>query len=208
MSGGAEPVADPLGGYCFTKQKSFQGAVNPIVVDPQGGMATIDANGKATFSELTKLNLPIYLDGTGTQAIVLPLGQLRLNSVTLSKDQRCIGEFNASSLKPALNCMPDTGQNAFSNSGSMDGYIGLEEADNIIIESLAQSLCVLLSGDVAMYGDGAMPARCKRDANSKIIFKGDWCAGTNQPAAAGCADAMRFVANFAASAVKLGSSCP
>lgn len=207
-TGGAEPAADPFAGYCFTKQKSFSGAVNPIMVDPQGGMATVDENNKATFSEISKINIAAYLDGGGTNAIVLPISQLRFNSVSLSADHRCIGEYNSNTLKPGDNCLPGQGQSAFSNNGSMDGYIVLEEADNVIVEPLGQSLCVLISGNPAMYGNGASPNRCARDANGKITFQGDWCQGTNQPAGAGCADASRFVANFAASAVKASAACP
>lgn len=209
MSGGAEPVAKPSDGYCFTKQKSFQGADTPIVVDPQGGFVTVDSNEeKVTFTEITSLNVPVYTDQSGTNAIVLPIHQLRFNSVTMSKDHRCIGEFNPNALDAAQSCAPKMGQSIFTPGGSMDGYIALEEADNVIVEMLGQSLCVLISGDAAVYGDGGAPVRCKRDMTNKIMFQGDWCQSNNQPASVDCADASRFVATFAASAVKAGNACP
>jgi len=38
---------------------------------------------------------------------------------------------------------------------------------------------------------------------SVIDFKGDWCSKTNAPATDTCADAVRFTADFAASAVTI-----
>jgi hypothetical protein len=78
----------------------------------------------------------------------------------------------------------------------------------VIIESLSQSLCVLLSGNAAMYGDMGSPNKCKRDADMKIVFKGDWCEATNMAADATCTDSAKLGAQFAASAVKVSGKCP
>jgi hypothetical protein len=76
------------------------------------------------------------------------------------------------------------------------------------VEALQQSLCVLLSGNAATYGDGGMPSKCKRDAQMKIVYKGKWCAMTNMAADAACADAERLTADLAASGVKINGNCP
>jgi hypothetical protein len=103
--------------------------------------------------------------------------------------------------------LPDVnaGISSFTIGGKIDGFIDLEEADNIIITSfgLNRSLCVLLSNSAGTYGDGGNPAKCKRDGNGQIKFNGDWCAATNLPADATCYSAVAFFAGFAGSGVEL-----
>ena len=74
----------------------------------------------------------------------------------------------------------------------------LEEADTVVVDAIGQSLCVILSGDAATYGDGGTPTKCKR-TNGKINFQGDWCAASNNMA---CTDSAHLTANFSASGVK------
>jgi hypothetical protein len=45
-------------------------------------------------------------------------------------------------------------------------------------------------------------ARCKRNAQNQILFKGDLCS-MGGPATPACADALRFAGTLAASGVKI-----
>jgi hypothetical protein len=80
----------------------------------------------------------------------------------------------------------------------------LEEADKVIVSAYGvyRSLCVVLSNNSSLWGDGGYPERCQR-YNGAIEFPGDWCAGANTPATAGCFDAVRFDQSFAAAAVQI-----
>ncbi len=140
--------------------------------------------------------------------VLLPLKAARLKMGTLSAGNNCIGTYNASTLLPSNSCDPASGGTLFTDAATLDGYITLEDADTVVITSLSESLCVLLSagGDAGtMQGDGGINL-CARDANGKIIYQGNWCDGgttppANTPATATCADSVQLGANFAASSV-------
>ena len=88
----------------------------------------------------------------------------------------------------------------YAHGGHMTAYVSIEEADTISMGALGMTLCVLLSGNFAKFSDQATPlAHCSR-TDGVIDFKGDWCSTTNAPATATCFDAVRFEADFAASA--------
>ena len=96
----------------------------------------------------------------------------------------------------------------FIDGASLDGFVELEKADGVKVEQLSgESLCLLLTNNATLYGDPAGKV-CKRDANNKIVFQGDWCAATNSAATATCADAISLGATFAASSVALKTNCP
>jgi hypothetical protein len=201
-TGGAKPAQDPTQGYAFVNQTILQGGksftIAPIVVPaPINGGAFATSMGKSVI-------LPIYLDLAASAVILLPLHEAKLAG-TLSADKSCIGKYNAAGLDPAGGCLPDNTTPAFigadgkgDSDGHLDGYVPLEEADTVIIDAIGQSLCVVLSGDAATYGDGGTPAKCKR-TNGKINFQGDWCAASNDMA---CTDSAHLTANFSASGVK------
>lgn len=199
-TGGAKPAADPFGGYCFVDESLGGIPIKPVEVD--SGLA-----GGSFSAKVGDIVVPIYLDATASTYVLLPLKQGELSG-TLSADNNCVGKYNADTLDPANSCLaepPDT--LAFTNAGKLDGFITLEDADTVIVDSLSQSLCVLLSGDAATFGDGMSPAKCKRDAMGKIEFKGDWCEATNAAADGMCSDSSKLGAEFAASAVKANGNC-
>ncbi|MBK8257521.1 MAG: hypothetical protein IPK82_33235 [Polyangiaceae bacterium] len=195
-TGGAKPVDDPTTGYCFVNEMLGGQQVSPIEVD-----ATPDANGNFTVATGGDVVVPIFL-GTTADFVLLPLRDAKLTDGTISADQNCIGSYNAEKLLPEDSCEPSGDVTRFTDAGSLDAYITLEDADAVIINSLKQSLCVLLTGDA---GDGGDPKKCSRDANGAIIAKGDWCSTTNS--ADGCQDAFKLGAKFAASAVKVTGDC-
>jgi hypothetical protein len=200
-TGGARPAASAGGPYTFANETVMGvGAaitIAPVVLQAPFASCAIDAQGG-------DLNLPIYLDAMGANAVVLPLRQLQLYKGFVSDDNSCIGTYNASALDPANACQPQAGEPQFVNGGLAGGYIVLSEADTIPIPMLGQTLCVLLSGNTATYGEqeGGLTV-CKKGPNHQILFQGDWCAATNAPASATCADSMQFVASFAASGVTI-----
>lgn len=199
-TGGAKPTDDPFGGYCFVTETL--GGKDIKAVSVSSGLM-----GGAFSAEVGDVTVPIFLDAGASMFVLLPLKAAKLTG-TLSGDNNCVGAYNAANLDPGNNCLaepPDTLQ--FINAGTLEGYITLEDADTVIVDSLKQSLCVLLSGNAAMYGDGATPNLCKRDVDGKIEYKGDWCASTNGAADAACADSAKLGADFAASAVKISGDC-
>jgi uncharacterized membrane protein YgcG len=199
LTGGAKPKADPTAGYCFERDQA--NSIAPIEV-----AAPIAADGSFTAAPIDFLSIPIYLDMTATGLVRLPLHDVRIGG-TVSADQNCIGGFNADGLEPVNNCKPDLGLGIeyFLNGATLEGYILLEDADQVVVEVINQSLCVLLSGDPATYGDGGDPMRCRRDAGDRIVLTGDWCSTSNS--AGGCQDSMRLTAGIAASAVALSDGC-
>ena len=196
--GGARPVVDPSMGYSFDDEIIGGLHVQPVVVNdasaPSGNFATAAAD----------LVMPIFLNGTGTSFILLPLHQARVTDGSLSSSGNCIGLYNSAGLDPINSCLPDSTHPAFLTAASVDAYITLEEADGVIVAAISQSLCVLLSGNATMYGTqmGANTV-CKRNSSNVIQFAGDWCAATNAPASPTCSDAVRFAGKFAASSVAI-----
>jgi hypothetical protein len=204
-TGGAKPADDPTKGYSFVNEMITQNGtafkIAPITAD-----AAIK-NGDFAIAMGQDVIVPIYLDAAAAGVVLLPLHAAKLSG-KVSADNNCIGKYNSAGLDPAGGCVADDTHPAFigtsdgkaNSDGSLDGYITLEEADNVIIDVLKQSLCVVLSGDGTTYGDQGTPIeKCKRDAGNKIVLQGDWCSTTND---ASCKDAMRLTANFSASAVK------
>lgn len=197
-TGGAMPVADPSLGYAFVDQ-DFPILGGKLHVGPVTLTATLDPGCQAS-SSAADLNLPIYLDQGASDQMLLPLRQARFVKLSISGHHNCIGKYNAKGLDPASGCVADDQNPIFLPAGQVVGLINLDQADSMIVDAIGQSLCVILSGDSATYGNGGTPARCKRTAG-KIVFKGDWCTATNAAASAGCNDAVYVAGDFAASGV-------
>ncbi|NUP05186.1 MAG: hypothetical protein HOW73_03895 [Polyangiaceae bacterium] len=195
VTGGAPQPANGIN-YVFT-----QATIDNFPVVPAELPAVFDT-ATGSFDTLAgEVLLPLYLDAQGSSALLLPLRELRFEG-TYSPDQNCIGHYNAEGLSPDDECKPTATTPAFVTGASFDSYITLEDADQIIVAQLQQSLCVLISGDATAYGDGGNPAKCRR-TDGVIDYEGDWCSATNEPAdGTTCSDAVRFNGRFAASAVE------
>jgi hypothetical protein len=141
----------------------------------------------------------------GTPLAMLPLQGVSLSG-TITASRNCIGRYQAEQLDTDLACAPEEPSKFFEPWGTVEGYILLEEADTLYLTPLQQSLCVVLSGDAAQYGNDKTPQRCRRDNNGNIVYQGDWCSDTNAAAAGDCADAVRLTGSFAASAVVAGEA--
>jgi hypothetical protein len=161
--------------------------------------ASIDASCGFT-SASGDIDLPLFLQEASP--IYLPLRALRIHDAAVSPDHNCIGAYNAQTLDTGNGCLPTAESPAFTNGATMEAFIPLEAADQVMVTILQRSLCAFLVESPA-YTDEGSPAKCKRDASGAIVFQGDWCSATNQPAEPGCADAMHFSAGFAAAGAKL-----
>lgn len=205
--GTSKPVSDPHNGYSFVNETITQNG-KMYKIAPVGGAAKVSADGTIVADTIESIILPAYLNSQATDVLLIPLHKvyIRDDATKVSSDQNCIGRYNAANLKPSQGCLPSIDDNidAFVPGGRFQGYISLEEADQIIISSftLNRSLCVLLSGSAGLYGDGGNPARCKR-VGTEIKFNGDWCSTSNEGATGTCYDAVSFDAGFAASGVEL-----
>lgn len=197
-TGGALPRTDPRAGYCFINSTIGMTPIAPVNV-----AYTMDAG--AMTAEVGDIQVPIYTDLAATEApILLPLKGARVSQLGLSADNNCVGTYNAEGLLPSDRCLPDSDHPAFVDGATLEGYIILEDADQVLVEDINQTLCVLLGGTAS--GDGGSPNRCKRDAMGAIELQGDFCSTTLS--AGGCADAFTLGATFAASAVEITGDCP
>jgi hypothetical protein len=197
-TGGAIP-ADPFNdGYCFYNHVTPTGNIN---VTPSTIPITFDSTGN-TFasSPIPKLEVPIFLNGDKNSVIVLPLTNVIMKDVTLSDSNNCIGTFNIKSLDNTCAEIDDSQCSKWQTAGALGGFITLAEADNVNIDVLNESLCVL----VTKTTKDPNTSKCTPDA----LTKGDYCSTTNS--ATGCTDSVWLAATFAAAAVKVndGSSTP
>jgi hypothetical protein len=206
-TGGAKPVADPTQGYSFDSETLLGTAFaiapatfNDVVPDSQGKFSVASGSG-------VDLVVPIFGDSGGLNAVLLPMHQVRFSSAALSSNNDCIGAYNGAGLDPGNACGPDDTNPQFLGQANVDGYITLEEADQVAVVSSNASLCVVLSGDSSMYGTPSPGpghyASCTRDTGGKIVYQGGWCAATNAAATVTCADAVQVKGTFAASSVKI-----
>lgn len=199
-TGGAKPAADATTGFSFVDEMIGGAHIQPVTFT-----AKPDASG--TFSIITGMDLtiPVYLDASGSMAVVLPIHEARFTSGTLSSNQNCIGVYNGTGLDPANSCVPDPTHPGFITAGTVDGYITLAEADSVVVDKVSSSLCAILTNGNGTYTttNAQGISVCKRDSNNAILLPGDWCASTNAAATSGCTDAVQLAGNFAASSVKI-----
>ncbi|MEM6787706.1 MAG: hypothetical protein AAF928_08810 [Myxococcota bacterium] len=203
--GGAFPEQDPTQGYCLVDDPDND--VAPVTV-----AANLQDDGSFSTDPIDRFVVPVFIDTTATEAVYLPLRQARITGGQLSADQNCVGRFNADGLQPDQNCapFPEMGIEYFVNDAELDGFIRIEEADEVSVDLARQSLCVLLSGDVNAFGDGNTEGieRCRRDGDGEIVLEGDWCSTSNQEG--DCRDSFKLQGRVAASAATLRatSDCP
>lgn len=186
ITGGAPPPTDAIGqGFCFARFDLGPTRVEPIT-------SRIELTGdKFRSLDKQKIKIPIFLNEDVESVILLPITDVVVDGVTISDDGNCIGHLNEVALDPQ--CFDDSLCSKWQTSGSLGGYITLEEADQVKIRDLNnKSLCSFLAGEADS---------CARDGAGKILFKGDFCSTDKQPGS--CADSVWLAATFAASAAKI-----
>lgn len=185
--------------------------------DPSSGLEVGPVETAATYSgsdvsaNFDAIALPIYLDdnansdGSGQEHYaLLPMNAVELTA-TLSGDKNCIGRYRYEALDPSQDCAPAAGEFAWENGGTLDGYVTVVEADTVFIESLAQTLCVLLSGDTAKWKGPDGDCKSSDAFAAEGYPVGDWCSTDNS--AGSCQDAWHIETKFAASAVNITGTC-
>ncbi|MBE7480842.1 MAG: hypothetical protein HS104_12780 [Polyangiaceae bacterium] len=156
---------------------------------------------QATFDSFV---MPIYLEdkADAESAVLVPLHQMTFKA-KLSADKNCVGRYAPENLDKGLSCQPTgDGMFAWEAGGSYEGYITVEEADKVMVVSLGQTLCVVLTGDPKKWKGTA--SDCKTSTgftDTGALPKGDWCSTTNS--AGGCQDSWKLVIDFAAQAIKV-----
>jgi hypothetical protein len=196
-TGGAKPISDPKLGYSFVDE-----TVDGFHLQPATLSAPVGPGGDFSAAAGADLILPIYLDPGGTQAMILPMHEVRFFNGKLSANRSCVGKYDPQGFDPD-NCFGDDSSPTFLDVAQLDGFLDLEDADTVVIDALSETFCVLLSGAPAIYGDGGSPVqKCKR-TNGVIDFHGDWCSATNAQADANCFDALQVAGSFAASSVQI-----
>jgi hypothetical protein len=204
-TGGAELQTDPTKPYCF-----LDGEIATFDVAPLEAPITLDGN-TFTIDEFRDVAVPIFTDPADqSKVIILPLRAVRIYETTFSEDHNCIGTLNPE-LDPNNLCLPSATVPTFVDAGNLDGYVTLEDADAVLVPELGNaSLCTLIAG--GDFTDQATK-KCTRDANDKILFEGDWCAGAmegdaGEAASPSCpGDAVQLKASFSASGATLSDSC-
>lgn len=130
-TGGAKPVGDPHGGFCFVNQVLGGFQVQPTVLD-----ALVGADGSFAVTTGQDLVVPMFLDPGATKQLLFPLHQVKFNAAKLSMDKNCIGSFNGDEFSAANSCLPDTNasppQTYFTNGATLDALITLEDADKVV----------------------------------------------------------------------------
>lgn len=191
LTTGGAPPADPIAqGYCFAHFATNKGT---SVYDAR---APITWNGTAfTTTVPMDVRLPVFHTNDPHSAQVLMIHDALFEDVSLASED-CIGAFNERALDST--CTTTNGRAKWTSGGALAGYMTLEEADEVALPDLDESLCVVLLGGGAR--DDATH-RCTRDANGSLPALGDYCSLTKSPG--GCRDSVWFAATFAASAVKI-----
>jgi hypothetical protein len=199
-TGGAAPTTDPFGtGYCFVNTNVEGFTVSPVTVS-----TTQNACGSFTSDVIPKFYMPMFVAGSPTAVILLPLTSARMEDVTLSESNNCIGNYNPDAINQVSGstCYDDPSICVrWSTAGSLGAYITLVEADQVVVPQLSESLCVLLTGGSAVDTSNPNEKVCQKDAGGNIVAKGDFCSTTDAPG--GCQDSVWFAATFAASAAKI-----
>ncbi len=205
-TGGAALQTDPSAPYCF-----LNGDIAGFDVAPLEAPISVTGN-SFEIDEVRDVAVPVFTDKNDpSKVILLPLRGVRIFDTTFSDDHNCIGTFNGSGLDPNNLCLPDNDNPQFVDGGKLEGYVTLEEADDVDVPELGNaSLCALIAG--ADFVDQATN-KCRRDGAMAIEFQGDWCAGAmegdpGQAASGTCADAVKLTASFAASGAAVSGDCP
>ena len=184
-----------------------------LKVEPVTANATLggDGNFEAT---LPLFVMPIYLEDKADldSVVLMPLHEMRVSG-KLSADKNCVGRYAHERVNAGLQCQANESEFAWDPAGTYEGYITVEEADEVFVHSLGQTLCVVLTGDPKKWEGPKPDSNCATSPgfqNSGALPKGDWCSTTNS--AGGCQDSWRLVIDFAAQAVSIGgeygNGCP
>lgn len=195
-----ELVGPAKEGTCWA---SFTDEATSIQVAPFKSTYT-ESNGTLT-ADFPSFVMPIYLEDkvstNGDTYVLVPLHEVTVTA-KLSADKNCIGRYAAETLSTDFSCQPAQGEFSWEPAGRYEGYITVEEADDVFVVSLGQSLCVVLTGDPSKWkGTDNTCATSTGFTSEGALPKGDWCSTTNSEG--GCQDSWRLVIDIAAQAIDI-----
>lgn len=204
-TGGARAVEDINEGYCFLKAEYSGIVVEPITAELNFDKATGQF---ATKAPLARLSVPIFQKRDPNDVpILLPLRNAEIYDGTLSENGNCIGHFRGEPGELDSDCntitsdVADPNSYRFENGGKIKGMITLEEADQVKIVDLKQTLCALLV-PTAEIVDGADGYKvCKREGAALSAGVMKVADAASEPG--GANDAVGLSAEFAASSIKI-----
>jgi hypothetical protein len=198
---GAAPASeDPFGlGYCYLGPE-----LSGFDVRPATAKAKRVDHDSWQVAPMAQINLASFLDGDVNKVSVLPFRNLRM-SFDLSERGACIGAYNGDAggvQAPNAEglCLSVPGCERWKSAGSLAAALDLAAADAVPVPSTGRSLCMLLTGNAAPAEDGV---HCARTPSGEVVARGDYCAKSDTPATATCADSFWVTATFAASAVNI-----
>lgn len=209
-TGGGLPLTDPKAGGCFVSL-----TVGTIEVGPIEVPITIDQNDTHITAKDINVNVPVFATATNlTNPIILPLHSVDLDATFTDDSHNCIGSYRGAELDPVNSCKPDTKaippERAWNTAGTLDGYITIVEADQVVIDELnGATLCVVLAGGVGTKWNG--PEKNCKSSTPWLAGErpeADWCSTTDKPADATCKDAYHLQGKFAAAGTKVTGNCP
>ncbi len=105
-----------------------------------------------TVEPLEHLEIPIYSeDSTGSPLILLPLSMVQLHDVLLDEECFMIGE-------------PGDSAASWETDGTLEAWIGWDDAREVMVEDLGRTLCDLLCGELCTEVD--RPTDCRNPADT------------------------------------------
>lgn len=203
-TGGARAVEKIDDGYCFLKADFSGVLVEPIVTEMNYDAAT---GAFSTKGLIERLAVPIFQKRDPSDVpILLPLRNAEILDGTLSSDGNCIGRFRGEEGELDGDCKTITDDVGspdaylFESGGKIQGIITLEEADQVKIVDLKQTLCALLvkTDAVTKVDDFTV---CKRDGDK--LAPEVMAAADAESTPGGPKDSVRLAAEFAASSTKI-----
>ncbi|MCU0658436.1 MAG: hypothetical protein MUF64_25220 [Polyangiaceae bacterium] len=203
-TGGARAVEKIEDGYCFLKA-SFEGVqVEPIEAEMNFDAAT---GAFSTKGQIPRIAVPIFQKRDANDVpILLPIRNAVIQDGVLSPDGNCIGRFRGEPGELDESCQTLTNNATspdaylFENAATIEGIITLEEADQVKVVDLRQTLCTLLvSTSATMKVDGyTVCSRVDGKLSPDVMAVAD---ASSTPG--GEKDAVRLAADFAASSVPI-----
>jgi hypothetical protein len=207
-TGGAPPCdlpsCDPYTqGYCFMNQELTQPNGQSIQIAPVT-VKTVTADGTLQTAPIPELNIPIFFQGS---IITLPIMGGSVQGVSITDNGNCIGTVNIDAL--GADCTDDYQScSKWLTAGALTGFITLDAANQVQVQTLGVTLCSLLTGDTdgpAQTSPGGPIKSCAVNAAGLVTAKGNYCSkgDAGVPVPGQCEDSYWLAATFAASAVTI-----
>lgn len=203
------------------KKQTIAPLVTPLTFDEATGAFSARFPKHNDRGEAFTVDVPIYTEPRIDRYALLKIHELEIEGTLEHKS--CVGAFEPERLQAPPKCVTYTDPThhfGWRNGGSYKGYVLVEEAEGLDVETLNQTLCVLLAGGQGWDGpkrktpEGVEIKQCVGSAayiaNGNKLPAGNWCSVSNSADAAACGgvlDAWQIKTRFAAQAVDITGTC-